>query len=157
MISINDIRMDFPSNRAEFSSGWQRWSTYFILEITSSMFNNFQILVMRYLILTDQYSAINNTNMTNVMGSFNSTVVLNSNNFASSTFIAPQVYSTSITWKYFCMLIGFDLNSTTTANILEFHAVVHSLNSSHIVVRYFANSTVDIILNFAKISLIIYN
>ena len=41
VISINDIRMDFPSNRAEFSSGWQRWSTYFILEITSSMFNNF--------------------------------------------------------------------------------------------------------------------
>ena len=112
---------------------------------------------MRYLILTDQYSAINNTNMTNVMGSISYGGIINSNNYAYSTFNAPQVYSPSITWKSFCLLIGFDLNSTTTANVLEFHAVVHSLNSSHIVVRYFANTTVDVVLNSANISLIIYN
>ena len=62
-ITINDIEVDFVTNQTNFFCNLGTSSTYFIVQIVSPRFYDFKLLVIRYLILTGRYSAVDNPSM----------------------------------------------------------------------------------------------
>ena len=157
VISINNIKVDFLTNQTEFDTQLSNWNTYFIVDVISSMFQNFQVLAFRYLILTGNYSDVNNPNM--YINRFYAPYdgVINSTRYVYSNITFRKSINNTGSLKYYSYLNDFNLNSTTSLNLLDLQVLLFNATSTSIQVRFYSHSTIETYMKQVGFTLIVYN
>ena len=157
VISINNIKVDFLTNQTEFDTQLSNWNTYFIVDVISSMFQNFQVLAFRYLILTGNYSEVNNPNMfiNRYFVTYNG--VINSSLYVYSNLTFRKSINSTGSLKYYIYLNDFNLNSTTSLNLLDLQVLLFNATSTSIQIRFYSYSTIETYMKRVGFTLIVYN